>query len=31
MMWEYVGTLFFGVIAFWIGYKIGKLKTKKDK
>ena len=30
MMWEYVGTLLFGVIAFAIGYKFGRLKKQKD-
>lgn len=29
MMWEYIGTLLFGVIAFCIGYKYGQLKTKQ--
>lgn len=30
MMWEYVGTLLFGVIAFWLGYKFGRLKKQRD-
>ena len=30
-MWEYIGTLFFGVIAFCIGYKFGILKMKKHE
>ncbi len=31
MMWEYVGTLFACVIAFWLGFKFGKLKKQKEK
>lgn len=30
MMWEYIGTLFFGTIALILGYALGRLKGKKD-
>ena len=29
-MWEYVGTLLFGVIAFVLGYKFGRLKKQRN-
>ena len=29
MIWEYVGTLFFGILAFIVGFAAGRLHEKR--